>query len=163
MADRDTVRELHQTDLFRDIPEMYLEKVAELCRPIEFSANTTMFEEYAKAKDVYVIVSGEVSLAICEPDVSCRQISTVHDGDLIGWSPLVGRRRLSDTAYCVTPVRAYVFDGEELLEFCRANPEFGFEFMHRAACTLADRLSGTRMQLLSMCGFDLPHVQVETD
>jgi CRP-like cAMP-binding protein len=163
MGDQTTIHELQQATLFKGIPARYIEELAELCEPVEFKANSTVFEEYAIAKDVYVIVRGQVSLAICEPDVSCRQISAIGDGDLMGWSPLVGRTRLSDTAYCVTPVRAYKFDGEQLLDYCRANPEFGYEFMHRAACTMADRLSGTRLQLMKMCGLNLPKVQVDTD
>lgn len=163
MAELAALTELQQSSFFRGFPEKYMQEVTALCRPVEFPPNTKIFEEYGQAKEVYIILSGTVSLAICEPDVSCRQIALVSDGELIGWSPLVGRSRLSDTAHSTTNVRAYVFDGEELMKFCRANPEFGFEFMHRAASVLADRLSGTRMQLMKMCGFDMPKVQVESD
>ena len=45
----------------------------------------------------------------------------------------------------------------------RDNPEFGFEFMHRVAMALAQRLSATRLQLLDMSGFQLPDVQIESD
>jgi hypothetical protein len=49
------------------------------------------------------------------------------------------------------------------MEFCRSNPTFGFEFMRRAACVLADRLSATRLQLLEHGGYRLPCVQPESD
>jgi hypothetical protein len=35
--------------------------------------------------------------------------------------------------------------------------------MHRVACTLAERLSGTRIQLLEMCGVHLPEFPIESD
>ena len=99
------------------------------------------------AKHVYVILSGEISLAIADPKESVRQIGAVHGGDLMGWSPLVGRMRLYDTARTVTPVKTLEFVGSELMDFCAANPTFGFEFMRRVACVLAERLSGARLQL----------------
>ena len=160
-----TAKRLKSSRFFRDMPDEHLEKLSNLCREVELPARTVVFEEYQRATDVYVILSGEVSLAICEPKDSCRQIAVVGDGDLVGWSPLVGRTRLSDTAFTLTPVKALVFDGEELLEFCAANPEIGYEFMRLAASALALRLSGTRLQLLEMCGTSLPkyEFQPETD
>jgi len=160
-----TTGRVQESLFFRQIPEEHLAGVAEICRVVELPARTTIFEEYERAKDVYVILSGEVSLLICEPKDACRQIAVVGEGDLVGWSPLVGRPRLSDTAVTQTPVKALVFDGNELLEFCRANPAFGFEFMRQAASALAMRLSGTRLQLLQMCGnrFPMFDVQPETD
>ncbi len=150
---------------FRQMPSEDLAKLAELCREVELPAHKTIFEEYDRAKDVYIILSGEVSLVICEPKDSCRQIAVVGEGDFVGWSPLVGRSRLSDTAVTLTPVKALVFDGKKLLEFCAQNPSFGFEFMRRAATELAKRLSGTRLQLLQLCGnrFPLFTMQPETD
>ena len=87
----------------------------------------------------------------------------VGDGELVGWSPLVGRHRLSDTARTLTPVKALAIDGEQVIALCRDNPEFGFEFMHRVAMALAERLSATRLQLLDLSGFQLPDVQIESD
>lgn len=150
---------------FRQMPSKHLDQLAEICREVDLPAQKTIFEEYDRAKDVYIILSGEVSLVICEPKDACRQIAVVGEGDLVGWSPLVGRSRLTDTAVTLTPVKALVFEGKQLLEFCEANPSFGFEFMRRAASELAKRLSGTRLQLLQMCGnrFPLFAMQPETD
>lgn len=59
--------------------------------------------------------------------------------------------------------KALEFDGEDLMQLCMSNPSFGFQFMHRAACTLAERLSGTRLQLLEVGGVHLPEFQLESD
>jgi CRP-like cAMP-binding protein len=156
---------LKNSMFFRQMPGKHLDQLAEICREVELPAQKTIFEEYDRAKDVYIILSGEVSLVICEPKDACRQISVVGEGDLVGWSPLVGRSRLTDTAVTLTPVKALVFEGKKLLDFCQQHPDFGFTFMQRAATELAKRLSGTRIQLLQMCGnrFPLFTVQPETD
>lgn len=160
-----TAKHIRESLFFRQLPGKHLDELAEICREVSLPAQKTIFEEYDRAKDVYIILSGEVSLVICEPKDSCRQIAVVGEGDLVGWSPLVGRSRLSDTAVTLTPVKALVFEGKQLLAFCERNPEFGFEFMRRAATELAKRLSGTRLQLLQLCGnrFPIFSVQPETD
>jgi CRP-like cAMP-binding protein len=57
----------------------------------------------------------------------------------MGWSPLVGRARLYDTARTVTDVTALALDAQKLIEFCAANPTFGFKFMHHQTTSLLAR------------------------
>ena len=54
-------------------------------------------------------------------------------------------------------------NGKAALKLCAEDPEFGFEFMRRAAQVLAERLAATRMQLLEMGGVRLPEVAIESD
>jgi CRP-like cAMP-binding protein len=70
---------------------------------------------------------------------------------------------LSDTARTLTPTKAIAMDGQRVLALCAEDPKFGFAFMHRAAQTLASRLSASRLQLLKMSGANLPPVQIESD
>jgi CRP/FNR family transcriptional regulator, cyclic AMP receptor protein len=162
-ADPMVLDDLRKSDFFRGIDDVLLRKLSAICRKAEFPARETVFEQYGPAKHVYVILSGEISLAIADPGESVRQIGAVHGGDLMGWSPLVGRMRLYDTARTVNTVKALEFVGSELMDFCAANPAFGFEFMRRVACVLAERLSGARLQLLELSGMFLPEFPVESD
>lgn len=165
MSAQDMVVKLKKSRFFCNMQTGDLEEVAKICREVELPARMVVFEEYDRAEVVYVIMSGQVSLAICEPKQSCRQIAIVGEGDLVGWSALLGRTRLSDTASTLTPVKAMVFNGAELSKFCTEHPRFGFEFMRQAALAMALRLSGTRLQLLEMCGthFPLSGPQLESD
>jgi CRP/FNR family cyclic AMP-dependent transcriptional regulator len=162
MANTEIVELLRDTSFFHGIDDRYLSDLAPLFRLEEFANNTTVFEEFDRAKDVYFIVDGRISLAICDAK-SCRQISIVEKGELMGWSPLVGRTRLFDTARTASRVKTLVIDADELLKYCAAHPEFGFEFMRRAARVLAERLSATRVQMLEIGGVHLPEFQLESD
>lgn len=163
MNQTNLIEKLKTSKFFRGFEDDPLQRLSAICQFEEFPARSTVFEQYDLARKVYVILSGEISLAICEPDEVCKQIAVVHAGDLMGWSPLVGRTRLYDTARALTPVQALVFDGDSLMDFCAKNPVFGFRFMQRVACTLAERLSGTRLQLLEMSGVHLPEFPLESD
>ena len=153
---------LRSVAFFDDVEERHLGDLARLCNEVSFPARATIFEEYDRAKDVYFILDGHISLAICDAS-GCRQISQLGKGDLLGWSPLIGRTRLFDTARTATPVKALAFDAEELLDFCKRNPDFGFEFMLRAAAVLGERLIATRRQLLEASGVHLPEFVMDSD
>lgn len=163
MSDTKIVEALRSVEFFHDIADEHLERLAKIARPVEFPAHCEIFREHDKPKDVYMIISGQVSLVICEPKVGCRQLMQVGDGQLVGWSPMVGRARLSDTARTLTVTKALAIDGEEALTLCAEDPQFGFEFMHRVAMALAERLSATRLKLLDMSGSQLPDIQIESD
>ena len=98
MSDPTLIETLRGIEFFRGIADEHLERFAEIAQPVEFSPNSIIFREQDEAKYVYLIVTGRVSLISCDPDVGCRELMTVSDGELVGWSPLVERPRLSDTA-----------------------------------------------------------------
>ena len=163
MSESTILETLRGVEFFHGIAEEHLKRLADISRLVDFPANTNIFRENDTAKDVYLIISGEVSLVICQAKVGCRELVKVGDGDLIGWSPLVARPRLSDTARTLTATKAIAFNGEQALALCSDDTELGFEFMHRVAQVLAQRLSATRMQLMEMSGVQLPDVQLESD
>lgn len=163
MSNQIVLDTLRGIEFFRDIADDRLELFAAIAEPVEFPPHDVIFREQEEAKYVYLIVSGQVSLICCDPDVGCRQLMMVSDGELIGWSPLVGRKLLSDTARTVTATKAFAIDGGQVLALCRKDPEFGFEFMRRVAQVLAERLFATRFQHLRMSGHQLPDVQIESD
>jgi CRP-like cAMP-binding protein len=163
MSQANLIDEMRQCEFFRGFETDHLRRLANIAWIEEFAERSTVFEEYERASHVYVILSGQISLAICEPADACKQIAVVQPGELMGWSALVGRPRLYDSAHTTTKVKVLVFNGDELMAYCQSNPAFGFKFMHRVACTLAERLSGTRLQMLDLCGVHLPEFPPESD
>jgi CRP-like cAMP-binding protein len=163
MPDDEIVNMLRNVEFFQGIADDDLRKAAGISKVVEFPGRHDIFHENEPAGDVYFIVSGRVSLIICSPAVGCRQLMECSDGELIGWSPLVGRALLSDTAQTITATKLIAMDGQRVLALCRQDPQFGFEFMHRAAEALAARLNAARMQLMKMSGRLLPEAQIESD
>jgi CRP-like cAMP-binding protein len=163
MADETILNTLRNMEYFRGCSQQQLQRLAGLASEVDFPARKTIFNQHDRAENVYVIVSGRVSLAVCTRSVGCRQIMEVSAGDLIGWSPLLDRPRLSDTAATMTPVKALVFQGEALLNLCQEDTSFGYQFMRRTAKVLAERLGATWIQLLDAYGTQMPQEPVYTD
>src|SRR5688572_28007794 len=113
MTKTSLLEEMTRCAFFSGVDEDHLRRLADISRIVEFPARATVFEQFEKAREVYVILSGEISLAICEPSKSCKQIGVVRPGELMGWSTMVGRPRLYDSARTLTPVTALVFKGDE--------------------------------------------------
>lgn len=154
---------LKTNSFFSDFPEDQLDKLLAIAREVEYRAREEIFHEHEPARDVYLITSGKAALVICEAGLGCRQIMEVKEGDMMGWSSLLDRPRLSDTARTLTAVTAIAFDGGKLLELCKENPQFGYQLMRQTACVLTDRLKAVRWQLVDVHGTNLPQVALESD
>ena len=154
---------LEKSAFFQDFPEDHLDSLLQLAREISFGQQVDIFREDEAAQDVYLIVEGRISLVICTEKTGCRQIMEVGAGDLIGWSALLERLRLTDTAHTLTPVKVIAFNGSKLLKLCQENPSFGFAFMKLTANVLCERLTATRWKLLDVHGMNLPEVAIESD
>ena len=163
MSKNNILEAMRELKVFQGFDEDQFQKLAGIARIVEFSPLSTIFKENEAAADVYVIISGQATLATCAPSVGCRKLMEVHDGDLLGWSAMIGRTRLSDTARTLTPMSAIAINGEQLLALCTEEPQLGFKFMQLAAEVLAQRLHATRMQLLDMTGHRLPEFALESD
>ena len=163
MSDKTILETLRGIEFFHGMDEEYLERLATMARMVEFRAHSDIFRENDPPKDIYLIVKGRVSLVTCLPRVGCRQLMEVGNGELISWSSLVGRSRLSHTAHTLAATTALAVDGEAVLDWCYEDPAFGFEIMRRAVQVLARRLSASRTQLLELDGYRLPEVVLESD
>ncbi len=140
-----------------------IDRLAAIARRVEYKPHTTIFEEYDDAKEVFLIVKGKVALANCTPATGCRMMMTVADGELMGWSPLVEHDRYSASAHTLQPTTLLAFDGAELLKLIESDHVFGYEFMRRIAKVLEERLMATRLQMLDLCGAQLPDLVLESD
>lgn len=163
MGDATIIGELRRIAFLQDLPQSHLDELASIARVKDYAARRTIFSEGEPAKEVYLIVSGEVSLVACEPGVGCRQLTTLGGGELLGWSPLLERSCLSATAHTLSPTRTIAIDGDALRSLCKRNTDLGYEFLRRVADVLADRLFATRLHLFKLSGPHLPEVVLESD
>jgi CRP-like cAMP-binding protein len=82
-------------------------------------------------------------------------------GELLGWSPVLGRHAMTATAKVTAPCRLAVLDAARLNELIEQDRHFGVAFLRQLALSVSDRLSATR-QCLAAAGAhgDLPRVSL---
>jgi CRP-like cAMP-binding protein len=141
------------------ITDEHLEKLAQVARMVQTDEGKVIFREGEPASNIYLIVSGTVSLEICAPGVGCRRVLTAGAGELLGWSPVLEQVRLTSTARAITPVKLIEINGGQIIAMCEHDTRFGYTFMRRSALALAKRLNATRLQLLDVFGQQLPEAR----
>ena len=152
MSENDLMAKLREMEFLEGVSDEHLQRLIDVARPVEFAEDAVIYREGDPASEVYLIVSGAVSVEICAPGVGCRRILTLNSGDLLGWSAILEQSRLTATARAMTPVEAIEFNGRQILALCEHDARFGYAFMRRAALAIARRLSATRVQLLDVFG-----------
>ena len=152
MSDPVTPDQLRQIRCLQEIDEAFLGPVAALARLVEFPAGKVLYREGQPLTNIYLILSGSISIEICAAGVGCRRIMTVGPGDLLGVTPAVGQSLSTGTTRTLAPTQAIELNASQVLTLCEHNPRFGYEFMRQVALAIAQRLSATRLQLLDVFG-----------
>lgn len=147
---KEMLKTLRDVTFLRGFATKQLRALAEMAEMLDLPEGKTIFHQGEPALHVFFIEAGNVSLKICVPARGCTCIHTVRDGELFGFSAVVGEMRRTATARTLTATRAIQLRGDKVLKLCEQDPDFGYEFMRRAALTVAQRLNGTRLQLLDL-------------
>jgi CRP-like cAMP-binding protein len=156
MSDRSLVDVLRKIGFLDGIGDEHLERIASVAEMVQFEDGKLIFREGEPADDVYLLISGSVSLEVCAPALGCRRILTVGPGEMLGWSPVLGQPRLTATARTLSPTQAVRVNANQILTLCQHDPGFGYEFTRRVALALAKRLRAARLQLLDVYGVETP-------
>jgi CRP/FNR family cyclic AMP-dependent transcriptional regulator len=161
MNNTELIDSLRMTTLFRDLPDAQLEPLTAFSRVKRFAQGGIIFFENDTADHVYMIIEGGVELVISADGVGSRHLAELAEGDLLGWSPLVRRKRLTATARATLPTKVVMIDGDRLLILCERDPRFGYDLMNRTALVLSQRLSATRRQLIEVASDQLAEVDLD--
>lgn len=146
---------LHKAHFARELPEPVLAKLAALARVIEWNEGELVFREGDVQRDLFVVSSGHVVLEMNIPGRGATRILTVRSGELLAWSALLGKGRMTTSAITLEPTMAVAIPGDQLLALCQSDAEVGSHVMGQVANALSQRLVATRLQLLDL--FAKPH------
>jgi CRP-like cAMP-binding protein len=139
---------LEDLEFLRGMSPDDLGRVRALGELEEYPPGTVLFHEGQACYHVYLVLSGQVSLAVDGPGGK-KAVGTVTPGELLGWSPLLGLGPMTATARAVTRCRLVALDVRSLLRQVEQAPQFGVEFLRRTAATMSQRLASTRHRLVT--------------
>ena len=139
--------ELEDLSLLRHFSPIYRKLLAAMAEPKACQKGDCIFREGQNEHKVYVVVEGEVALEIRVPDLDVVRVHRVGPGDLLGWSPVLGRGPMTATARALTPCRLAALDAERIRALAERDTRFGLEFFRSMTIALAERLRATRLQL----------------
>jgi len=139
--------ELEGVPFLQALDAPHRNRIAEIAQLQECMQGTLLFREGQNSSHIYWLLSGSISLEVQEPDGEAVEVATAGPGDLLGWSPVLGRRAMTATAWATSRCRLAVLHVPQILALCGRDPHFGSAFHRQIALVLADRLSSARRHL----------------
>jgi CRP-like cAMP-binding protein len=136
--------ELHGIKVLRTLGEAHVNHIARLARLEEAAQGSVLFRQGESSPVVYFVLSGTVALEVEEPEEEAVDVSTVGPGELLGWSPVLGRPTMTATARAATRCRLAALDVHRVLGLAEREPEFGMAFLRLVGLVLAERLDTAR-------------------
>ncbi len=134
----------------RDLDKRYRELLAGCAANIRFEAGEFLFREGEEANQFYLIRHGSVAVQIFAGAAGQITVTTIGEGEVLGWSWLFPPYRWKFDAQAVEPTRAIALDGKCLRVKCEADHDLGYELLKRFAYMVEQRLDATRLQLLNV-------------
>lgn len=146
---QDLLSVLQQHPFVAEFKADHTAKLAQLAQQVHFEAGQVIFHEGDDYSVFYLLGEGMVALEIEAPGQVLR-VQTLYAGDELDWSAVLPHAGKHFQARALEPVTALAFEGEQLLDAFRADPEFGLAFMLRLMGVVSERLRATRVQLLDL-------------
>jgi len=117
---------------------------------VRFDKDDIIFREGEEADKFYLIRSGKVALQLFAGRRGPLTISTLEEGDILGWSWLSSPYRWKFTARVLETTRAVYLDGKCLRDKSERDNHLGYELLKRFVRIIEDRLQATRLHLLDV-------------
>jgi CRP-like cAMP-binding protein len=144
-----TIEELKNVRFFDNYSDEQLQIFIDISSIKEFKVKDILFEQYDELTEIYVLLSGCLSLGISLAKEKRIRLGTLEEGQLFSWSAVFSPHISTAWVMATCPTTVLAIDANKLnLEF-EKNCEFGFKTMSKLAQTISHRLSDTRFQLMN--------------
>jgi CRP-like cAMP-binding protein len=133
----------------REMPARHLDALAATASEVMFPARHRIFADGDYADKFWLVQSGFVALDVLVPGEGPAVIGRVGIGGLVGWSWLLPPYQWAFGAVCVTEVRAFQFDAQEVRDLCAADPSLRDELTRRLFEVVTGHLQDARTRLIA--------------
>jgi len=133
-----------------DLDPAFTSLMVGCAKNVRFNRGDYLFREGDPADKFYLIREGKVAVEIFAPQRTPIIVSTLGEGEILGWSWLLPPYQWKLNARAIEYLRAIALDGKCLRNKCEQNHDLGYEVLKRFARIIEQRLEATRMQLLDV-------------
>jgi CRP/FNR family transcriptional regulator, cyclic AMP receptor protein len=135
---------------FAGLESYYVGLLVGCASNVKFEAGTYLFKEGEEANEFYLIRAGKIALEVFAPQRKPIIVSTLGEGDILGWSWLLPPYEWKTHARVVENTRAFALDGKCLRTKCDQNHDLGYELLKRFAQVIEGQLVAAHYQLLDL-------------
>lgn len=136
--------------LFQDLNANQIALLKPLFEQYTCPADTLVFEQGGPATHLYLLLKGEVAIRYKPYDGPPIILTRLHDGDVFGWSAVVGSTHYTSSIVSESQIEAIRIRGKHLLTLVREYPETGEIIMDRLARVVSSRWKNAHAQVQSL-------------
>jgi CRP-like cAMP-binding protein len=140
----DVIEFLEQVDLFGGLTGGMLAKVAEMCRPQTFEADSVIIERGSPPENFYLVRTGTAKILTAPEDKAKEYVEatviTLGKGQSFGEMGLIDSGPRSATVKAATDTELYVINCKQFRELCETDTTVGYRIMRNIAADLSFKL-----------------------
>ena len=145
------IKELKEADLFKKLNTRQLQQLGKHFMEESFEAGEVIFIQGEAAKNLYILLEGEVTLGIkAKGEIDITAYSVGKKGETFGLPSLIKPYRNSVSAICNKKTRVLAIEGESLRKLMWQNSKVGIEIMEKIAEVYLNRLNSTRAMITNL-------------
>lgn len=142
---------LKRMDIFEFLKLDELEDIAAIAKVEEFEQGALIFKEGDWAEKIYMILEGRVAIETPVYPGKKVPVYTLTKRTFFGYPSMLRARKFTTDARCLDKVKVITIAADELEgKIFKKDCRRGYLVMKRVAELIAQKLSETRMQLLSL-------------
>jgi len=144
-----TAQVLKEFNIFKDLDDSELEKIAELCNEKTFDEGAVCFTQNWRANDLHLCRSGQVNIIVKLFEPWSREITIYKSGagEVFGWSALAEPYIYTSSAKCAERTEEIYIRGSDLMQLFEQYPRIGYIVMRNLSAIISSRLTETRHKL----------------
>ena len=146
-----SIKDLKEVDLFKKLNTRQLQQLGKHFTEENFEAGEVIFSQGEPAKNLYVLLEGEVTLGIkAKGEIDITAYSVGKKGETFGLPCLMKPYRNSASAICNRKTRVLRTEGETLRKLMWKNSKVGIEIFEKVAEIYLNRLNITRSMIINL-------------
>ncbi len=118
--------------------------------PFQCEVGTVVLRQGTPADYLYMVTKGKVDISYKPYDGSPMTISHIEEGELFGWSAVVGSENYTSSAVAIEPLRAMRIRGSDIRKYCREHPTEAPLILEQLAKSVSSRWQNANEQVKMM-------------
>jgi CRP-like cAMP-binding protein len=145
------IGELKKHEIFASFSDKQLESLGKITQKKTFKANSHVYEHGERAKFMFVVAKGLVSLRELKPGDKVGIAFEMRErGEMFGAACFMKPQQYTLTGVCLEDSEVLAIDADKLFDACEADAEMGYKLMKKVAQLYFERYKAAKRQLYEM-------------
>jgi CRP-like cAMP-binding protein len=145
------IGELKKYEIFAAFSDQQLAVLAKITEKQTFKANAHVYEHGDRAKAMFIVTKGLVSLREMKPGDQVGIAFEMRErGEMFGAACLMKPQQYTLTGVCLEDSEILAIDADKLFDLCEADTAMGYRLMQKVAQLYFERYKVAKRQLHEM-------------